>query len=140
MKIKFNKLKFFAHPPYRKVDDDAGNDLHSTENLIISPSKRALVGTGISIELPVGTYGRIAPRSGLAVKNGIDILAGVIDSTYRGEIKVALINFGDKDFEIKIGDRIAQLIVENYIKVQWILAMELTKSERMKNGFGSSGV
>ena len=118
--------------------------------------RRALVGTGISIEIPKGYYGRIAPRSGLAVKKGIDILAGVIDSTYRGEIKVVLINLNmdvdsiigntpsfigsSHDFSIKLGDRIAQIIIEKYHAVEWQEANQLSSTERQEAGFGSTGV
>ena len=116
---------------------------------------RALVSTGLSIEVPQGYYARIAPRSGLAVKNGIDVLAGVVDSSYRGEVKVVLMNLSidlasmmgltpniagsSFDFNIKAGDRIAQLIIEKYHAVDWQEVAQLSSSDRT-GGFGSTGV
>jgi dUTP pyrophosphatase len=111
--IKIKLLNEDAKIPTRANLTDAGADLYSSENVEIDTGCRKLISTGIFLEIPEGYYGRIAPRSGLAVKNGIDTLAGVIDSSYRGEVKVALLNT-DKDFSfhIKKGDRIAQLIIE----------------------------
>src|SRR5210317_2356586 len=98
--------------PTRGSSGAVGYDLYSVDEVVVSPSQRALVGTGISIILPMNVYGRVAPRSGLAVKHGIQVGAGVIDPDYTGEVKVVLFNQGDKDFEIKKGDRIAQLVLE----------------------------
>ena len=160
MEIKINKLSKSALLPVRANDSDAGYDLHATCDMIIGPMEKAIVPTGISIEIPKGYYGRIAPRSGLAVKSNIDVLAGVIDSGYRGEIGVVLINlnlpeilfssnkktsayesaFGSKNkFSISRGDRIAQLIIEKCHDIQWI-EEELSDSERGNGGYGSSGV
>ena len=99
---------------------------------IISP-------TGISISIPRGYYGRVAPRSGLALRDGIDVLAGVIDAGYRGEVGVILINFGDKSFAFRKGDRIAQLIIEKCHEVEWQEVDELNGTARGDDGFGSSG-
>ena len=85
----------------------AGYDLHASEENIVPARGNALIGTGLAFGIPVGNYGRIAPRSGLAAKNSIDIGAGVIDSDYRGEVKVLLFNFSDTDFKVVEGDRIA---------------------------------
>jgi deoxyuridine 5'-triphosphate nucleotidohydrolase len=90
--VKFVKLNNLAVTPTRQKTGDAGYDLYATESVRIKPMSRALVSTGLSIEVPQGYYARIAPRSGLAVKNGIDVLAGVVDSSYRGEVKVVLMN------------------------------------------------
>ena len=90
--VKFVKLNNLAIVPSRQKTGDAGYDLYATESVRIKPMSRALVSTGLSIEVPQGYYARIAPRSGLAVKNGIDVLAGVVDSSYRGEVKVVLMN------------------------------------------------
>ena len=87
----------------------AGYNLHSSEETVIAPHSRQLVATGIAITVPAGTYRRIAPRSGMSVKHCIDIGAGVIDEDYTGEVKVLLINHFDKDYQIRTGDRIAQL-------------------------------
>lgn len=156
MEIKYSKLVKGAREPFQANDSDAGYDLFSTEYVTIEPFQRALVGTGITVEIPEGFYGRIAPRSGLAFKKGIDVMAGVIDSGYRGEIKILLINlnfegynltpdtfetmFGSNNkLDIKPGDRIAQLIIEKCHQGQWTEMTTLNNSERGQGGFGSSG-
>jgi len=141
MIIKFNKLNKNAKTPNRANCSDAGADLFSVEKQILQPLERKLVSTGITLEIPEGHYGRIAPRSGIAVKNGIDVLAGVIDSGYRGEIKVVLFN-SDKSntFFVEPGDRIAQIIIEKYYNFEFVeVVEELANSNRGQNGFGSTG-
>lgn len=96
----------------------AGYDLHAIDAGVVPKRGKALVGTGLAFGIPEGNYGRIAPRSGLAAKNSIDVGAGVIDSDYRGEVKVLLFNFSDEDFAFNQGDRIAQLIIEKYTMTQ----------------------
>lgn len=138
MKIKL--LVEGAKTPFRANKTDAGADLCSAEDAIITPLERKAIGTGISIEIPEGYYGRIAPRSGLAYKNGIDVLAGVVDSSYRGEIKVILFNTDkENNFEIKKGERIAQLIIEDHFNFEFDVVEELTYTERGFGGFGSTG-
>ena len=138
MKIKL--LVEGAKTPFRANKMDAGADLCSVEDAIITPLERKAIGTGISIEIPEGYYGRIAPRSGLAYKNGIDVLAGVVDSSYRGEIKVILFNTDkENNFEIKKGERIAQLIIEDHFNFEFDVVEELTYTERGSGGFGSTG-
>lgn len=137
--IKIKKLHELAIIPKRNNHTDAGADLYSVEQLEIPPLSRKVVNTGICIELPEGFYGRIAPRSGLALKHGIDVLAGVCDSSYRGEIKVILFNTStDKTFEITYGDKIAQLIVEQHFNFEFEEQEELSTTSRGINGFGSS--
>ena len=99
-----------------------------------------MVPTGLAFAIPEGNYGRMAPRSGLAAKHGIHVGAGVLDSDYRGEIKAVLFNLGDKDFEIKEGDRIAQVIVEKYTITELVEVEDLDDTERGAGGFGSTGV
>jgi dUTP pyrophosphatase len=141
MKIKVKKLDSNAKVPVRANATDAGADLYSVENTSIPPLSRKLISTGISVEIPEGYYGRVAPRSGLAFKNGIDVLAGVIDSSYRGSVGVILFNTDtDKAFEVKIGDRIAQLIVEAHYNMAFQEYDELSNSDRGSGGFGSTGV
>lgn len=138
--IFVKKTHELAILPKRNNITDAGADLYSVEEVTIPPQSRALISTGICIEIPEGFYGRIAPRSGLATKHGIDILAGVCDSSYRGEIKVVVINTDkDKEFEITYGDKIAQLIIEQHFNFGFIETDELSSSARGSNGFGSSG-
>jgi dUTP pyrophosphatase len=127
--------------PSRGSSNSAGLDLYSNEDGIIYPLSRTMISTGIIIKIPNNYYGRIAPRSGLALKNGIDVLAGVIDSDYRGEIKVILYNTDkDKNYEYKKGDKIAQLIIEKYYNVEIKLIDELDDTERGNNGFGSTDI
>lgn len=140
MHIGIKKLSQKAHIPERANESDAGADLRSVEDLIVPSMSRVLVKTGLSIELPEGFYGRIAPRSGIALKNGIDVLAGVIDSSYRGEIGVLLFNTDNKPFMIKSGDRIAQLIIEKHFNFPFIERNYLNDSARSNKGFGSSGI
>ena len=138
MKIKL--LVDGAKIPLRANKTDAGADLCSVEDTMITPLERKAIGTGISIEIPEGYYGRIAPRSGLAYKNGIDVLAGVVDSSYRGEIKVILFNTDKANsFEIKKGERIAQLIIEDHFNFEFDVVEELAYTERGSGGFGSTG-
>jgi len=111
-KVPFVKLTETARPPFRGSEFAAGADLHSAEACTIPVRGKRLVSTGLKVALPAGTYGRVAPRSGLAFKNQIDVGAGVVDEDYRGEVKVLLFNFGSADFEVKEGDRIAQLVCQ----------------------------
>jgi dUTP pyrophosphatase len=142
--IKVKKEHINAKLPTRNNNTDAGADLYSVENITIPPQSRALVSTGISVSLPkddrMGLYGRIAPRSGLAFKHGIDVLAGVIDNDYRGIVGVVLINTDkEKTFEVKVGDRIAQLIIEAHYNYPFTEVADLDDTIRSNNGFGSSG-
>jgi dUTP pyrophosphatase len=141
MTLKVKKLCFDAIVPTRGSDRSVGYDLYSSEDAMVPcQAGRALVGTGITVVLPEGVYGRVAPRSGLAVKHCINVGAGVIDPDYTGEIKVVLFNHGEKDFEIKKGDRIAQLVLERCETppIEEINIVEDT--ERGSGGFGSTGL
>jgi dUTP pyrophosphatase len=139
--IFFQKLSDNAKQPYSDHEDDAGYDLFSAELAVLPPRTRKLISTDICIEIPIGFYGRIAPRSGLAYKNGIDVLAGVIDARYRGIVGVILYNTdGEKTFSVEIGDRIAQLIIEPYVKVPLIESATLSETSRGGNGYGSTGI
>mmetsp|Transcript_38952 Transcript_38952/g.44453 ORF Transcript_38952/g.44453 Transcript_38952/m.44453 type:complete len:179 (+) Transcript_38952:273-809(+) len=140
LRVKFLSDK--ATLPKKGTPDSAGYDLASAEGPVIIPSgQRRLVKTDLSIACPVGTYGRIAPRSGLAVKHGIDVGAGVVDADYRGPVGIILFNFGDKDFTINAGDRIAQLILERIVcNADVALVTDLDDTERGEGGFGSTGV
>ena len=120
-------------------DGDAGADLTASEKTVIPARDRSLVGTGIRLEIPEGYVGLIWPRSGLTIKKGIDCGAGVIDSCYRGEIKVLLFNHSDTEFQIEPGDRIAQILIQKVERVQFIPANELSGTTRNEEGFGSTG-
>jgi dUTP pyrophosphatase len=138
MKIKL--LSEFSKVPTRANSTDAGADLYSIENVMVPPLERKLISTGISVKIPDGHYGRIAPRSGLAYKNGIDVLAGVIDSEYTGEIKVILYNTDKNNYhKVSLGDKIAQIIIEKHYNFDFELVDELDQTDRGIKGFGSSG-
>ena len=143
MKVKVINTSANDLPEYKTVGS-AGMDIRAslTESYILKPMERTLVPTGLHIELPQGYEAQIRPRSGLAVKNGITCLntPGTIDSDYRGEIKVCLINLSNEAFEIKSGDRIAQMIVASYAKIEWEIASDLEKTARGLKGFGHTGV
>eukprot|EP01025_Chloroclados_australasicus_P004610 TRINITY_DN1118_c1_g1_i1.p2 TRINITY_DN1118_c1_g1~~TRINITY_DN1118_c1_g1_i1.p2 ORF type:complete len:191 (+),score=24.97 TRINITY_DN1118_c1_g1_i1:70-642(+) len=137
--LQIKKLSEKAIVPTRGSKKAAGLDLYSSEGLTIPARGRALVKTDIAISLPGHTYGRIAPRSGLAVKHGIDCGAGVIDEDYTGELKVLLFNHSDEDFIVGEGDRVAQLIVVCIEQLEPQVVVELTATDRGSAGFGSTG-
>lgn len=134
------KLSNNATVPTRGSELAAGLDLYSAINIIIPSHGKSVVMTDISISIPEGYYGRIAPRSGLAAKHFIDVGAGVIDQDYRGNIGVVLFNFSDKEFVVKKGDRIAQLILEKILICNVQLVDDLENTNRGEGGFGSTGV
>lgn len=127
-------------PTYAKPGD-AGADLRSRVAVTLAARSRTLVPTGVSIALPNGYVGLVHPRSGLALKHGITVLntPGTIDAGYRGEIMVTLYNSSDEDFEIAVGDRIAQLLIQAVEVAKFIRVEKLPDSERGETGFGSSG-
>ncbi|MGE0127203.1 MAG: dUTP diphosphatase [Blastocatellales bacterium] len=137
--IKTKRLHPKAKLPARGSNLAAGADLCCVEDFTLPPGERKSVPTGIAIEIPAGWYGRVAPRSGLATRHGIDTLAGVVDSDYRGELLVLLINLGAEPVSFKAGDRIAQLIVERAAACDYDWAEELSETERGGGGFGSTG-
>lgn len=146
-KVLITKSNENAILPTRGSAKAAGYDLYSTEAYILKPNERRLFRTGLNMAIPAGMYGRIAPRSGLAYKKGIDVLGGVIDEDYRGEVKIILINLGNEDFNILVGDRIAQIIFEFYNEVSFEESTgketpddALSKTERGTGGFGSTDV
>jgi dUTP pyrophosphatase len=137
--VQFQRLTTSAIKPTKATQGAAGFDLHSAHNYIIPPKEKKLVFTDIAVAIPEGFYGRIAPRSGLAVKHFIDVGAGVIDCDYRGNIGVLLFNFGNDSFHIKEGDRIAQLICEMAPDVELEEVGTLDVTTRGVSGFGSTG-
>merc|ERR1712168_685724 len=139
--LKFHKLSENAMTPIRGTEYAAGLDLSAAEAKIIPSKGRALVKTDLQVALPEGCYGRIAPRSGLAYKKGIDVGAGVIDQDYRGNVGIILFNFGDEDFKVEKGDRIAQFILEKIFIPTLVESSEkLEETVRGEGGFGSTGV
>jgi dUTP diphosphatase len=144
--FKFQELKLLvkkniesAQLPRRGSPHSAGYDLASSVEITVPPKGKALVDTGLSLSIPSGHYGRVAPRSGLAVKHFIDVGAGVIDCDYRGPLIVVLFNFGDEPFVLKPGDRIAQLIIEKIANPEVEEVFQLDDTVRSTGGFGSTG-
>lgn len=137
--LKFTRLSEHASPPVKGSDKAAGFDLKSAYDYTVPARGKELVKTDLQVELPSGCYGRVAPRSGLAVKNFIDVGAGVIDEDYRGNIGVVLFNHSDQDFNVKKGDRIAQLICEKIFYPELVEVSALSDTKRADGGFGSTG-
>ncbi|MHC1689652.1 MAG: dUTP diphosphatase [Bacteroidales bacterium] len=142
MEVKIlNKSRFDA-PQYATIHS-AGMDLRANidESITISPLARVLIPTGLHIELPEGHEAQIRPRSGLAAKHGIGIVnsPGTIDADYRGEIKIILVNLSNEEFVLNPGERIAQMVVAKFERVEWKCVEELGESGRGEGGFGSTG-
>lgn len=128
-----------AYAPTQAKRGDAGYDLRAPYDDILEPGERKVIDTGLSFAIPEGYYGRIAPRSGLAAKMGIDVLGGVVDSSYRGKVGVILLNTGSSALAISKGDRIAQLIIEACHTATFVPVDYLDASDRGAGGFGSTG-
>lgn len=142
MRLPVRRLRPDAIVPARAYDGDAGLDLHAADAVTIAPGERAVVPTGIALELPPGHAGLVLPRSGLAARHGIALVnsPGLIDSGYRGEIRVLLLNTDrEAAFSCAPGERIAQLVVVAVAGAEPVEAVELAASERGDGGFGSSG-
>lgn len=142
LNVKIINRSAHALPEYA-TEQSAGLDLRAnlTEPVTLDPLSRAMVPTGLSIELPAGFEAQVRPRSGLAAKHGITVLnsPGTIDADYRGEINVILVNLSNQPFTIQNGERIAQLVVARHERIHWLPAEELSTTERGEGGFGSTG-
>jgi len=130
-----------ARAPTRGSAGAAGYDLSAAEDAVVPARGQGMIDTGIVVQMPSDCYGRVAPRSGLAAKHCINVHAGVVDSDYRGTIRVILFNHGDADFRVAAGDRIAQLVFERIYTLEPVVVSldELTQTERGDGGFGSTG-
>jgi len=137
--LEFKRIDDRATLPSRGSELSAGLDLYSIEDITIEPGKRTLAKTGLAVAIPPGHYGRIAPRSGLAMKHGLDVLSGVIDSDYRGEIGCLLYNTGDEPIQLSAGSKICQLIIEKIEMPKAVWADDLSDTTRGSGGFGSTG-
>lgn len=137
--LNFMRLHPKAVLPTRGSSHAAGLDIHSLEDVTLAPRQRALVATGLAAAIPAGFYGRVAPRSGLATKQGLDVLAGVIDADYRGEIRCLLYNAGDEPIFLAAQTKICQLIIEKIITPTAVWADDISETERGSSGFGSTG-
>jgi dUTP pyrophosphatase len=135
----FKKLDPDAVLPARASQSSAGLDLYSIETVSLQPGERRLVRTGLAVAIPEGFYGRVAPRSGLAVKKGLDVLAGVIDADYRGEVGCLMYNAGDDNITLPAQSKICQLIIEKIITPNAVWVESLSDTVRGSGGFGSSG-
>ena len=142
MKIKIINRSKHKLPEY-STEHAAGMDIRANldEDIVLEPMKRALVKTGLFVEIPVGYEAQIRPRSGLAIKKGITVLnsPGTIDADYRGEVCIILINLSDEDFVIKDGERICQMVITKHEKAEWINVEVLVDTERGSGGFGHTG-
>ena len=142
MSLRFTRLAEHAVPPAQAHPGDAGYDLFAAEAAVLEPGRRASVGTGIAVAIPEGCAGLVLPRSGLAAKHGVTLTnaPGLIDSGYRGEVRVLLLNTdADAHFEVSPGDRIAQLLLVPFALAEPVEVDELAASERGDGGFGSTG-
>lgn len=137
--LSFQRLDPAAMLPTRGSAHAAGLDLYSIEEVTIEPGQRVLAITGLAVAIPAGYYGRVAPRSGLATKNGLDVMAGVIDADYRGEIRCLLYNAGDETISLPAQSKVCQLIIEKIITPVAVWAEEIGETERGSGGFGSTG-
>ena len=142
MEIKIRSER--GRMPSYETEGSAGMDLQASLDapVVINPGERALIPTGLFIELPPGYEAQIRARSGLAIKKGIGLVNGVgtIDSDYRGEIKVALINWGQEPFTVQDGDRIAQMVIAKYERITWQPVARLQQTERGDGGVGDTGI
>ena len=143
MTIKIINRSQHTLPSYETIAS-AGMELRAnlTETITLNPLERAIVKTGLFIELPIGYEAQVRPRSGLAAKKGITVLnsPGTVDADYRGEIGVILVNLSNETFVIESGERIAQLVIAKHERAEWIEVQELSETSRGEGGFGSTGV
>jgi len=136
--LYFKRLDQRATLPTRGSSSSAGLDIHSIDDLTIEPGQRTVARTGFSVAIAEGFYGRVAPRSGLAVKQGLDVLAGVIDADYRGELLCALYNTGHATISLPAGTKICQLIIEKIATPEAAWSEDLSETARGAGGFGST--
>ena len=139
MILKIKKLHKDAKMPSYAHHDDAGFDLYAVENTTVKVGKRVAVPTGIAMEIPEGFVGLVWDKSGLAVKHGINTIAGVVDSSYRGEVVVALVNNGETDYTFEKGHKVAQMIIQRKETMEFVEVEELSGTLRGAGGFGSTG-
>jgi dUTP pyrophosphatase len=142
VKLPFRRLTDHARPPAQAQDGDAGYDLHAAEAAAVPPGARVSVGTGVALAIPAGHAGLVLPRSGIALKHGVTLAnsPGLIDSGYRGEVRVLLMNTDRVEpFQVDVGDRIAQLVIVRHESPELVEVSTLDESARGEGGFGSTG-
>jgi len=128
-----------ARTPTRATDGSAGYDLYSCERVVLRPRERGVVHTGVRLAIPKGWCGQIWPRSGMAVRSGIDVLAGLVDSDFRGDVGVVLVNHGSDNWECRAGDRIAQIVLVPHLEDSMVRVESLDSTGR-SGGYGSTGI
>ena len=140
-KIRIKKIRDNAVTPRYEHDGDAGMDLYAVEDSILRPGQRKLIPTGFQVEVPKGHEMQIRPKSGLALKHGITVLntPGTVDSCYRGEVGVIILNTSDRDYEVNAGEKVAQAVIARVEKAVVEEVEELTETQRGAGGFGSTG-
>ena len=136
MKIKLDEGAFF---PERAHSDDAGADLFTPQAVIVPCGGSAVIDTGVHVQLPHGTYGRLESKSGLHIKHDIVCLGGTIDEGYTGSIRVKLYNFGEEDYLFQTGEKVVQLVILPCVKPEFVVVEDLEDTDRGENGFGSTG-
>lgn len=143
MTVKIINKSNHPLPSYETIAS-AGMDIRAyiAQPVVLKPMQRAIIKTGLYLELPIGTEAQVRPRSGLAAKKGITVLnsPGTIDADYRGEVGVILVNLSNEDFEVENGARIAQLVLASHQRAQWQQVSQLSDTDRGEGGFGSTGV
>jgi dUTP pyrophosphatase len=143
MTVKIINKSNHPLPSYETIAS-AGMDIRAyiAQPVVLKPMQRAIIKTGLFIELPIGTEAQVRPRSGLAIKKGITVLnsPGTIDADYRGEVGVILVNLSNEDFTVENGERIAQLVLASHERAQWQQVNQLSSTDRGEGGFGSTGV
>lgn len=139
MQIKFKKLNENAVAPQYAHSFDAGMDLYCLENISVAPNERVQISTGIAMEIPEGFVGLIWDKSGLSHKSGLKTVGGVVDSEYRGEIKVGMINLSDETYHFEVGHKIAQMLIQKVEQVDLLESDSLSETTRGEGGFGSTG-
>lgn len=147
LKIRINRISETTNDvslPTYATQGSAGMDIYAAieQDLVVKEGVTLLIPTGFSMEIPIGYEAQIRPRSGLALKHSIGLMnsPGTIDSDYRGEVKIVFTNYGKNDFVVKRGDRIAQMVIARYERVEWVEAFELSETQRGSGGFGHTGI
>lgn len=139
MELRVRKTKKESILPSYAYDGDAGMDLYTIDSYTLGPGERVLLSTGVVMEIPSGYVGLIWDKSGLSNNFGLKVLGGVVDAGYRGEVKVGLINLSKKSYSIKTGDRIGQMLIQKVGQLNIVEVEDVTKTQRKKGGFGSTG-
>lgn len=139
MKLKVKKLNFLAKMPSYAHPGDAGMDIFSSEHVSLDPGRYLAISTGIAVEIPKGYVGLIWDKSGLSTNHGLKILGGVIDSGYRGEVRIGIINLSSKVYTFEAGDKVAQMLIQKIESPKIIEVKSLTETKRGGKGFGSTG-